>query len=65
MVVAVANQMQVLGEERDFVAVGQPQLTFAFIALEGGGCHKPNSLFDDEVAAELALKSEIDVPKAG
>jgi hypothetical protein len=52
--------MQVLGEERDFVAVGQPQLTFAFIALEGGGCHKPSAPFDQQVAAELAFKSEID-----
>jgi len=27
-------------EKRDFVAVGQPQLTFAFTALEGGGCRR-------------------------
>jgi hypothetical protein len=57
--------MQVLREKRDFVAVGQPQLTLAFIAFEGGGFHKPNSPSDYQVAAELALKSEIDVPKAG
>jgi hypothetical protein len=57
--------MQVLREKRDFVAVGQPQLTFAFIAFEGGRCHKPNSPSDYRVAAELALESEIDVPKAG
>jgi hypothetical protein len=57
--------MQVLREKRDFVAVGQPELTFAFIALECGGCHKPDSPFDYEVAAQLAFKREIDVPKAG
>jgi hypothetical protein len=47
----------VLVEERDFIAVGQPQLTFAFIALEGGGCHKPDSLFDHRMAAEVAFES--------
>jgi hypothetical protein len=57
--------MQVLREKRDLVAVRQPQLTFAFIALECGGCHKPSAPFDQQVAAQLAFKSEIDVPKAG
>jgi hypothetical protein len=57
--------MQVLGEERDFGAVGQPQLTFAFIALEGGGCHKPSPPFDHQVATVLAFKSQVYVPKVG
>jgi hypothetical protein len=57
--------MQVLREKRDFVAVGQPQLTLAFIAFEGGGCHKPNSPSDYQVAAELAFKREIDISKVG
>jgi hypothetical protein len=57
--------MQVLREKRDFVAVAQPQLTFAFVALECGGCHKPDSPFDYQVAAQLAFKREFDVPKAG
>src|SRR5437763_1976019 len=42
--------MQMLREKRDFVAVAQPQLTSAFIALEGGDCHKPDSRLDHRAA---------------
>jgi hypothetical protein len=58
-------QVRVLGEELDFVAVGQPQHTSASVALEGGRCHEPNPLFDYRVAAELAFKGEFDVPQSG
>jgi hypothetical protein len=56
--------VRVIGEELDFVAVGQPQHTFASVALEGGRCHEPNPLFDYRVAAELAFKGEFDVPQS-
>jgi hypothetical protein len=58
-------QVRVLGEELDFAAVGQPQHTFASVALEGGRGHEPDPLFDDRVAAELAFKGESDVPQSG
>jgi hypothetical protein len=57
--------VRVLGKERDFVALCQPHFTFAFITLERGGGNEPNPLFDDQVAAVLTFKREIDVPQSG
>jgi hypothetical protein len=53
--------VRVLGEERDFVAVG---FTFAVIAFEGGGANEPMRLFEYQVAAALTFEGEIDVPQS-
>jgi hypothetical protein len=57
------QQVRVLSEEFDFVAVGQPQFPLAFLALEGGRSHEPTPLSGYDVAAVLAFKGEIDVPQ--
>jgi len=56
--------MRVLSEERKLVAVGQPHLDFAFLALECGGRHEPSPPFDDQVVTVFALKGEIDIPQS-
>jgi hypothetical protein len=39
-------QVRVLGEERDFVAVGYRHVAFTSFALKVMGCHEPATLFD-------------------
>jgi hypothetical protein len=53
--------VRVFGEERNFVAVAEMQLTFAFSALEFGRCKEPTPRFHDQVAAVRAWQGEVDV----
>jgi hypothetical protein len=45
--------------------VSSPHFTFAFSALEDGGCNEPTPFFDYQVAAALTFKGEIDVAQSG
>jgi hypothetical protein len=53
--------VRVLGEKRQFVAVGKLEFGFAIIALEGRNRHEPDPPLNDQMTAAFALESEINV----
>ena len=55
-------QVRVLGEERDFVAVGYRHVAFTSFALKAMDGHEPGPLFGYWVAAVFTFKDEVDAP---
>jgi hypothetical protein len=56
------DEVGVLVEEHNFVAIGYRSFAVASLALEAMGDQEPTSFFDCRVAAAFTFKSEVDMP---